>query len=272
MRSIAVMNLKGGSGKTCTALCLAAGLAQRKRRVLLIDADPQSNATMTLLDGRPAESPALGHVLLDQASAAEAIRPTRLGRVDILPADGQLADAALMLADQIGREHRLRAALRAIEDRYAFVLIDSAPQLNLVSINTLAYVREVLVPVDAGLYSVAGLTRLQEAVGQVRKYLDNPALHISGLVVTRAHHNRATKDIEAQLRELFGPLVHQAVIPHSVRVEEAVARHRTVLEFAPKSPPALAYLGLVKEILGHGESARNPEHRVGPDPADSDAA
>jgi chromosome partitioning protein len=266
------MNLKGGSGKTCTALCLAVGLAQRKHRVLVVDADAQSNASMTMLDGAPATPPTLGHVLLGQADAAEVIRPTRVDRVDILPADAQLADAAVMLADGIGREHRLRAALRAVENRYAFVLVDSAPQLNLVSVNTLAAVREVLVPVDAGLYSVAGLGRLQETAGQVRKYLDNPGLHISGLVVTRAHHNRATRDIEGQLREAFGPLVHRVVIPHSVRVEEAVARHRTVIEFAPKSPPALAYLELVKEILDHGEQpARNPEHRRGADP-DADAA
>jgi chromosome partitioning protein len=231
---------------------------------------------MTLLDGQVAEPPTFGHVLLDQADADEAIRPSRVEGVDILPADAQLADAALMLAEQLGRERRLRAALRPIEERYDFVLIDSAPQLNLVTINTLAYVSELLVPVDAGLYSVAGLGRLQETVAQVQKYLDNPGLRIVGLVLTRTHNNRATKDIEAQLRELFGPLVHEAVIPHSVRVEEAHARHRTVIEFAPKSTPALAYDHLITEVLAHGDPARNPVHRIGPDPvagrADSDAA
>ena len=108
MRSIGVVNLKGGSGKTTTALSLAVGAAMRDRRVLLIDGDPQANATMTMLDGQPVEDPTLGHVLLDQASAAEAIRPTRVERVDIIPADAKLADAALLLSDQLGRERRLR--------------------------------------------------------------------------------------------------------------------------------------------------------------------
>ena len=271
MRSIAVVNLKGGSGKTTTALSLAVGAALRDLRVLLIDADPQSNATMTMLDGQPAEDPTLGHVLLDQVSAAEAIRPTRLKGVEIIPSDAKLADAALLLADQLGRERRLRVAMMAVEHEYDLVILDAAPQLNLVGINLLNYARELLVPVDAGLYSVAGLGRLQETVDQVQRYLDNRELRISGLVLTRAHNNRATKDIEAQLRAAFGPLVHKAVIPHSVRVEEAHARHRTVLEFAPRSTPALAYDRLITEVLGHGESTGNPGLGGNTDQADYDA-
>ena len=104
VRSIAVVNLKGGSGKTTTALCLAVGAANRDLRVLLIDADPQSNATMTMLDGNPPDDPTLGHVLLDQADIREAIRPTRVEGVDLIPSDARLADAALLLADQMGRQ------------------------------------------------------------------------------------------------------------------------------------------------------------------------
>jgi chromosome partitioning protein len=271
VRSIGVVNLKGGSGKTTTALTLAVGAALRDLRVLLIDGDPQANASMTMLDGKPADDPTLGHVLLDQARAVEAIRPTRVGGVDIIPADGKLADAALLLSDQFGRERRLRAAMLGVEDDYDLVVIDAAPQLNLVGINILNYAGELIVPVDAGLYSVAGLGRLQETVEQVRKYLDNRRLRISGLVITRAHNNRATKDIEAQLREAFGPLVHEAIIPHSVRVEEAHARHRTILEFAPRSTPALAYDRLITEVLGHGERAGNPDLGIRADQADHDA-
>src|SRR5262249_13565128 len=152
------------------------------------------------------------------------------------------------------------------------VVIDAAPQLNLVGINILNYVGELLVPVDAGLYSLAGLGRLQETVDQVRRYLDNRSLRISGLVLTRAHNNRATKDIEAQLRAAFGGLVHEAVIPHSVRVEEAHARHRTILEFARFSTPAMAYDRLITEVLGHGESTGHPIPAVDADQADADAA
>jgi chromosome partitioning protein len=252
VRTIAVVNLKGGSGKTTTALCLAVGFAWRKKRVLIVDGDPQANATMTMLGGRPAEPPTLAHVLLDEAEAAEAIRPARVKRVDILPADARLADAALLLSDQLGRERRLRSALQSL-DGYDLVIIDAAPQMSLVTVNVLNYAAELLVPVDAGLYSIMGLARLEETVDQVRRYLDNRALRISGMVLTRAHRNRATRDIETQLREAYGEKVCQTVIPHSVRVEEAHARHRTVLEFDPKSPPALAYDRLLMEVLNHGQ-------------------
>ena len=276
MRSIAVVNLKGGSGKTTTALCLAVGAADRDLRVLMIDADPQGNASMTMLDGNPPDGPTLGHVLLDRADAVEAVRPTRVEGVDLIPADARLADAALLLADQLGRERRLRNAMAAVEGDYDLVVIDAAPQLNLVGINVLNYAAELLVPVDAGLYSVAGLGRLQETVEQVRRHLDNRALRIAGLVLTRAHNNRATKDVEAQLREAFGGLVRRAVVPHSVRVEEAHARHRTVLEFAPRSTPALAYDRLVTEVLENGDDQRagHPDPGFRADPADlgADAA
>jgi chromosome partitioning protein len=270
MRTFAVVNLKGGSGKTTTALCLAVGMAGRGLRTLIIDADPQANATMTMFDGGPAAAPTLAHVLLDRATADEAIRPTRLERVDILPADAQIADAALMLADEMGRERRLREAMTPVEGRYDVVIADAAPQLNLVGINLLNYVRELIVPVDAGVYSLAGLGRLQETVGQVRRFLDNKVLRIAGLVLTRTHPNRATKDIAAQLRAGFGPLVFRTTVPHSVRVEEAHARNRTVLEFSPRSAPALAYHALVTEVLAHGEQQQgNPAAALSPDAPDA---
>jgi chromosome partitioning protein len=259
MRTIGVVNLKGGSGKTTTALCLAVGAAMRDLRVLLIDADPQSNASMILLNGKSADDPTLSHVLLDQVEAHDAIRTTRVGGLDILPADGKLADAALALVDQLGRERRLAVALRTLEGDYDLVVVDAAPQLSLVSINVLNAVGELLVPVDAGAFSVAGLGRLQESVDQVRRYLDNHALRIAGLVMTRTHANKATKDILGQLRAAYGSLVHQATIPHSVKVEEAHARCLTVLEFAPRSAPALAYDQLLTEILENGKTrTRNP--------------
>jgi chromosome partitioning protein len=271
VRTIAIVNLKGGSGKTSTSLSLAVGAAARRRRVLLIDSDPQANASLTMLDGATAEEPTLSQVLLDQAEAVEAIRPSRVKRVDILPADARLADAALLLAEQLGRERRLRTALHTVEGNYDLVIVDAAPQLNLVTINVLNTVRELIVPVDAGLYSLVGLGRLEETIDQVRRFLDNRELRIAGLVLTRTHHNRATKDLERQLREVYGDRVYQTTIPHSVRVEEAHARHRTVLEFAPKSPPALAYDRLLTEVLKHGQSQRNAR-RADPSDGDADAA
>lgn len=270
VRTIAVTNLKGGSGKTTTALCLAVGMAKRGSRVLVIDADPQANATMTMLDGNSAEPPTLGHVLLDQADAADAIKPTRIERLEILPADPQLADAAVMLVDEMGRERRLREAMQGLERRFDAVVIDTAPQLSLVGINVLNFAAELIVPVDAGVYSLAGLNRLEETISQVRRHLDNKALRILGLVLTRTHANRATRDIAEQLRAAYGELVFTTAIAHSVKCEEAVARNLTVLEFAPKSSPAVAYTEFVTEVLNRGQqSTRNPG---APPDADSSTA
>ncbi len=275
MRSIAVVNLKGGSAKTTTTLCLAVGMARRGRRVLLVDADSQGNASLTMTDGQGAGPPTLGHVLLGQADVEDAIRSTRVAGLDLLPADARLADAALLLADQIGREHRFRRALGRVDGRYDAIVVDCPPQLSLVTVNVLAGVDEVLVPVDAGIYSVAGLAQLQQAVADVREYLGNRALRIGGLVLTKCHANRATRDIADQIRSAYGPLVFRASIPHSVRVEEAHARNLTVTEFSPTSAPARAYDELLTEVLGDGDQQRqgdpdaalDPDPAVGPDPS-----
>jgi chromosome partitioning protein len=270
MRRIAVVNLKGGSGKTTTALCLAVGMARHGLRTLLVDADSQGNASMTMLDGGTAEPPTLGNVLLGQGGADEAIWPTRIDGLDLLPADQRLADAALLLADQLGREHRLRVALERIEGSYDVVVVDCPPQMSLVTVNVLAAVGELIVPCDAGIYSVAGLAKLQETVADVRAYLGNRRLRIAGLLLTRTHNNRATKDIADQLRAGFGGLVYQTSIPHSVKVEEAHARNLTVLEFARLSPPSRAYTNLLAEVLEHGhEQPGHPDLALDADPADA---
>jgi len=268
MRTIAVINAKGGSAKSTTALCLAVGLARRGQRTLLIDADSQANATMTMLDGEPADPPTLGNVLLDQVDAHEAIRSTRVKGLDVLPADAQLADVALLLADGLGREHRLRNALDAIHGRYDVVVVDCPPQTSLVVVNVLSAVAELIVPVDAGIYSVAGLSQLQGTVEQVRKYLGNRALRIAGLLLTRTHNNKATRDLAGQIRAAYGSLVYESAIPHSVRVEEAHARNRSIIEFDPKSAPARAYESFIDEVIRHGESTGNADSAVRVDPSD----
>jgi chromosome partitioning protein len=272
MRRIAVMNSKGGSGKTTTAISLAVGMARRRLRVLLVDADSQGNASLTMLDGHPADPPTLGHVLLGQVEPDEAIRPTRVEGLEILPADSRLADAALMLADAMGREHRFRRAMDRLDGRYDAVVVDCPPALSLVSVNVLAGVGELIIPVDAGVYALSGLGQLSQSVEDVRQYLGNSALRIAGLLLTRTHNNRATRDIGDQLRAAYGELVYRASIPHSVKVEEAHARNRTVGEFAPTSAPARAYDDLLSEVLGDGDEQRKRTGSSDPtldtDPAD----
>ncbi len=261
MRKLALVNHKGGVGKTTTALGLAVGIAQRLRkgrRVLFIDGDSQGNASSTLLDGKAPNRPTLTQVLLDDADAAEAIRPSRFPGIDLLPADSTLADCTVWLADQIGRENRLRAALEPLGDPYDLVLIDAPPAMSLVSVNILHAVDELIIPADATAYAMMGLGKLQETVDKIKKHLSHPDLCIIGLVLTRVMKNRPTRDLEAQLRQTYGALVYKSVIPFSPQVEVAACHHRTILEYAPKSAPALAFEALCAEVMGNGRKRTSP--------------
>ncbi len=265
MRVIGITNLKGGSGKTTVALCLAVGLARqlaKGRRLLIVDADPQGNASLTMLEGAVPSDPTLTAVLLDETEAAEAVRPSRLAGIDLIPADGSLAECTLLLADQLGRELRLKTALQSIQDRYDICIIDAPPQMSLISINVLNAASELIVPVDPGIYSASGLGKLQDTVEQVRKHLAHPELAIIGLILTKLTQTKAARDFERQLREHYGPLVYAATIPYAVRFEEACARHRTVLELSA-SPASEAFERLVKELTKHGTRTRHAGRNAG---------
>ena len=224
MRSIAWLSEKGGTAKTTSAINSAVGLAKLGHRVLLVDADPQANATMVLLEGRPDEAPTLAHVLIDQTDAADAIRPTRTEGLDVLPSDTLLADANVALASELGRERRLKLALEGLDAGYDFVVVDTSPQRTLINVNVLNYVGEVLCPVDPGIFALSGLGTLREAVAEVARYLDNRALRLGGLVLTRTQRDNITRDVEAQLRGTFGELVFRTTIPSTTKIGEAHAR------------------------------------------------
>jgi chromosome partitioning protein len=236
---------------------------RKGRRLLFIDGDAQGNATTTLLDGKAPNRPTLTQVLLDDADVSEATRPSRYPCIDLLPADQTLADCTVWLADQIGREQRLRTALQSVGDPYDIIIVDAPPAMSLVSVNILHAVEELLVPVDAGAYAVMGLARLQETVDKIKKHLAHPELSIIGLVLTRVMKNKPTRELEAQLRETYGSLVYQAVIPYAIQVELAAAHHRTVLEYAPKSPAAVAFEALITEVLGNHGRKRINARRTG---------
>jgi chromosome partitioning protein len=264
VRTIAVLNFKGGSAKTTTALALAVGIAHKlpkRQRVLLVDCDPQSNATLIMMDGAAPTGPTLADVLLADADAAEAIRETRVDRLDILPADVGLANVGGLLADELARERRLHRALKTVESRYAVCVIDSPPELSLLTVNVLTAVSEVLIPVDPGVFAVAGLGRLQETVDRIRHHLEHTELGILGLLITRATRNKMAIDLEQQLREVYGSLVFKSVIPASAAVEEAHASNRTILEWSPESPAGAAYAALVAEVLKHGQGKRVARNR-----------
>ena len=211
---------------------------------------------MLMLDCAEPEAPTLTDVLLEDADATEAVRPTRVDKLDILPADGRLADLTMLLADKdaLGKERRLRIALKSVANKFSYCVVDSPPQLSILSVNILQAVSEVIVPIDPGLFAVAGLGRLQETVERVRHYLEHPDLAIIGLLMTKATKGKVSVELLKQLRETYGSLVYRTAIPASAIVEEVHANYRTIMEWSPRSPAARAYGELVTEVMKHGQS------------------
>ena len=196
MRTIACLNWKGGSGKSTTALALAVGIARRlpkRQRVLLVDNDPQANSTMIMLDGRTPEAPTLADVLLDDADAIEAIRPTRVDGLDILPADGRLADCTVLLADELGRERRLRVALRSVEDTYSVCVVEPAAPVVASDASTSSKPSRrswsPSTPACSPSPASAACKRRSIASGITSNI---PDLAIVGLLLTRATKNKVT--------------------------------------------------------------------------------
>ena len=263
MRRIAMVCQKGGCSKTTTTTAVAVGLARRGHAVLCIDADPQGNASWTLLGGQGAAPPTLADVLMRRAPAAGAIRPTRVAGLDLLPADSTLGGVNVLLAQELGRDTRLRSALAPLEGRHDFVLIDTGPQFTTVLANVLVYAAEVIVPLDPGVYAMLGLVELQETLAEVREAYGNRALHLAGLLLTKMPRNNVARDVEAELRSRFGDRVFRATVPRSAKVEEGHTRGLSIAEYAPKSAAALAYDELVGEIIDHGRDGDSAQERGG---------
>lgn len=264
MRTIAVANLKGGCMKTTTCLHLAYGMSRRLRRgrkLLVVDGDSSGNASIQLLDGKQAAGATLGDVLLDLAHPNDAIQPSRIEGVDVLPADASLADCLGSLVDATGRERRLRIALEKVQDGYDVCIIDAPPQLSLVSVNCLHGCDEVLVPVEPGYFAAVGLAALTEVIQRIRRYLSHPELRVISLVLSRVMPHRASKELETQLRGAYPDLVSAAVIPYDVKVELAQLRHRTVFETNPRSKIALAFEALVEEVIRNGRKSGRARRR-----------
>jgi chromosome partitioning protein len=255
-RRIAWLNEKGGSGKSTSALNLAANLASRfKRRVLILDLDHQANTTAVLTRGRPAAA-SLAEVLTGDVAARDALVPTRYPKLDLLPASAGLADVNIALGDPTselsrGRELRLKTALEDLEKSYDYVIADTGPQRTLLNVNVLNYVDEVFVPVDPGFFSLLGVRRLEQLVADVRDLMGHTRLRIGGILLTRVTYTNVAREVEAQARAEFGDLVFRTTIPQSVKVEEAHSRGLSVLDYAPDSTGAQAYLALTEEILAY---------------------
>ena len=248
-RVIAVTNQKGGVGKTTTCVNLAASLAATKRRVLLVDMDPQGNATM----GSGVDKSGLelsGYDLLTKrASAAEVIIHAEASGFDIVPLNGDLTAAEVALMNEIGREHRLRLAITSVRDNYDYVLIDCPPSLSLLTVNALSAADSVLIPMQCEYYALEGLAALMNTVEQIKETV-NPDLEIEGILRTMYDpRNSLTLDVSGQLTEYFGAKVYRAVIPRNVRLAEAPSYGMPALKYDKASKGAIAYLALAGEMV-----------------------
>jgi chromosome partitioning protein len=247
----AVANQKGGVGKTTTAVNLAACVARAGSQTLLVDLDSQCNATVALGAGRDMH-PSSYDCLTGEVSVAEAARPAGPDNLWLVPANRDLAGAAVELPRLPGSETRLRERLGPVRDRFAFTLLDCPPSLGPVSVNALVAADRVIVPVQAEYLALEGLVQFMETLATICREL-NPSLHVSGLLITmHDERTRLARDVEDELRRHFPEMVFETVIPRSVRVAEAPSYGLPVTEHAPSSRGSDAYRALAAELSGRG--------------------
>lgn len=252
---IAIANQKGGVGKTTTCVNLAASMAATRRKVLLIDLDPQGNATMASgVDKYEAERTSY-ELLIDEMPAKDVIITETSGGYDLIAANSDVTAAEIRLLEFFAREIRLRNALAAIRDQYDYVFIDCPPSLNLLTVNAMSAADSVIVPMQCEYFALEGLTALVDTISKLVAVV-NPNLKIEGILRTMYdHRNRLSNDVSDQLKQHFGDRVYRTVIPRNVRLAEAPSFGQPAMYYDKTSVGAKAYLALAGEILRREEQS-----------------
>jgi len=246
---VAIANQKGGVGKTTTCVNLAASLAHVKKRILLVDMDPQGNATMGCGVNKNKLTCSVNDLLMDRKSLSEVlIKDTQAG-FDVLPGNGQLTEAEVGLLSVDQRERRLQKILQEVKHEYDFVLLDCPPSLNMLTVNGLVAANSILIPMPCEYYALEGLSSLMSTLQTLQKSA-NPSLHLEGLVRTLYDpRNRLSQEVTVQLIKHFGEKLYKTVIPRNVRLAEAPSHGLPVLHYDKQSSGAAAYLALAGEFL-----------------------
>jgi len=260
---IAIANQKGGVGKTTTAINLSASLAANDLKVLLIDSDPQGNATTGLGVAKGEERPTLYQVLLGDAEPTSAIVPTEFEGLDLLPSDRNLVAANLELIELADRESRLRNKVEPLLSRYQFIIIDCPPALDLLTVNAMVAAHSVLIPIQCEFFALEGVSQLLDTVDRVRASFGS-TLSIEGVLLTMYDERmNLTRQVEKDLREFFERDVFETVIPRSVRLAEAPSFGKPILAYDVRSRGAESYIQLAKEILARAERGQATTESIG---------
>jgi chromosome partitioning protein len=246
---IVFANQKGGVGKTTSSVNVAAGLALAQKRVLLVDMDPQGNASYSLT-GREHPDTNMYHVLCGDTPLKKILVPTILDGLTMAPSDLDLSGAEVELPQAVGGQLRLHKALRDVKD-YDYIIIDAPPSLSILTINSLAAAQGVIIPVDCGFFSLRGLIRLEQTIEKVKAYLGSD-LGVFGVICTMYDNTNVARDAVIAIRKRFGDVAFNTSIPKNIKLEEAHSRATHIFDYAVDSSGARAYRELVQEVLDRG--------------------